>query len=107
MAKKVKKVSFNIHVLIFPGEFEAEIKKWADSARVNSTQGNAELGKPPFSKMRSINFHADQKPLLVVPGKVNKISTDMIIDTAAEVTVVSSRIANRIHYSLNLCECVN
>ena len=54
-----------------------------------------------------INFHTDQKPLLVLPGRVNKREADLIIDTGAEVTVISERIASKFKHQPEYREVVN
>lgn len=59
------------------------------------------------SSIRTISFRNETKPLLTLSAKVASRPIDLIVDTGAEVTVLSSRLAETLRKPFRLDERVN
>ena len=104
LAERQRTVSFSEVVDVFP-VFTSADREGVDCSSVMTD--SLESNPKDAVKTRCINFHTDQKPLLVLPGRVNKREADLIIDTGAEVTVISERIASKFKHQPEYREVVN
>ena len=65
--------------------------------------GQAQL----FSKsVRTINFRSEDKPMLIIPGKVNDRYVDVVVDTGAEITVVNEDLMHKLSLPLRIADTV-